>query len=753
MQSQTADWLRAPVPVRLYGHGIPSLNLAIGRAYCGATSSMSAYPVANKIAESPADDGLPIRELTIFWAGGSLDAYCASLAPFTNNENSLMLLESVMLRLGRRVSMIDLGSRFRLLRLALLTLFCIALLREGASLALATGLVLVALDLQRLLEPGQSFAEYSFVLPFVLAGIGLYSLGRRAVGASVVKVAILGAVMGWLGAFIVNLRSTYLPMVWAMQAIFMASVLWRDRAAPSSDRRRLFAALAAPFVVAYVAFQALFIWSMPTSGVNYTYHTIAHPLVLGLAVPRNRLAESEGIEWLDKAGVPLAQRMDPSATYLGPTYEHALFAYYFKLWREHPYEMLDIYRAKAMLAGTGIIKSDRSGRSWGQQINATPGAIVGVSMTALGVLRNGVAIFLALVTALGVLLWLAVIRGRPLALPFAMVVLVASMVLIEAIVIMPEFRLMYQAPLVLGMAALPMLAAQAALDGLAWVVAGSWRRGRPVDVMTSPDLDRTARQTIADFGDQWRRFSDNSGFFGSPALFDDVFGPLVDRLAIAGTRVADLGAGAGRFVNVLIDAGAEAVVAIEPSAAFDVLRQNTAVHGDRITYLQTPGDAIPAGLDLDYVFSIGVLHHIPDPAPVVRAALSALRRGGTIAIWLYGREGNAAYLCLAFPLRVITSRLPHPMLWAVTCTLDPLLLCYAALCRVAPLPLHEYMRDVVGRLSGDKRRLVVYDQLNPAYARYYTKAEAISLLEDAGFVDVRTYHRHGYSWALTGRRP
>lgn len=270
--------------------------------------------------------------------------------------------------------------------------------------------------------------------------------------------------------------------------------------------------------------------------------------------------------------------------------------------------------------------------------------------------------------------------------------------------------------------------------------------------MTAP-AEPLGDRTIADFGDQWTRFRDNDGFYGSGALFDDVFGPLVDRAQLAGRRVAEIGAGTGRFSRILLDAGVAHVVAVEPSAAFEVLRDNTADGADRITCIHATGDRIPAGLDLDYVFSIGVLHHVPDPGPVVRAARAALRPGGTIAIWLYGREGNALYLALALPMRVVTSRLPHPVLWGLTRALDPLLVAYSALCRMAPLPLHEYMRDVIGRLAGDKRRLVLYDQLNPAYARYYTQAEAVRLLEDAGFEDVRTYHRHGYSWALTGRRP
>jgi hypothetical protein len=67
--------------------------------------------------------------------------------------------------------------------------------------------------------------------------------------------------------------------------------------------------------------------------------------------------------------------------------------------------------------------------------------------------------------------------------------------------------------------------------------------------------------------------------------------------------------------------------------------------------------------------------------------------------------------------------------------------------------MHRYMTQVMGRLALDKRRLGIYDQLNPACAKYYTKDEAIALLASAGFADVRCHHRHGYSWSLAGTKP
>jgi SAM-dependent methyltransferase len=260
-------------------------------------------------------------------------------------------------------------------------------------------------------------------------------------------------------------------------------------------------------------------------------------------------------------------------------------------------------------------------------------------------------------------------------------------------------------------------------------------------------------RTIADFGEQWTRYPGGEGFFGSPALFNDIFAPFLSDRDVAGRRVAEVGAGQGRFVNVLAAAGAAHVVAVEPSDAFRVLRENTARFGDRITYLNTTGDRLPASRDLDYVFVIGVLHHIPDPDPVVAATWRALRPGGKVAVWVYGREGNTMYLLLAPSLWWITRRLPHRALALFVRGLYPPFWCYMTACRWLPLPLADYMRRVMQPLTPDKRRVVIYDQLNPAYAKYYTREEARALIVRHGFTDVRLHHRHGYSWTVVGTKP
>lgn len=264
------------------------------------------------------------------------------------------------------------------------------------------------------------------------------------------------------------------------------------------------------------------------------------------------------------------------------------------------------------------------------------------------------------------------------------------------------------------------------------------------------DLTQT---TIEDFGAQWTRYRDNKDYYGSVALLQDLFGPLLPTERVAGRNVAEIGSGSGRIVLMLLRVGAARVTAVEPSRAMEVLRLNTREFSSRVDYVHGRGEAIPRDRNFDYVFSIGVLHHIPNPDPVVKAAFEALRPGGQMLVWLYGWEGNQAYLWWVIPLRKVTSRLPDLLLAPLCHGLNVLLAGYIWLCRFLSLPMRAYMREHMSKMSWHARYLTLFDQLNPAEARYYRKEEAEALLKKAGFKDIQLHHRHGYSWTVIGTKP
>lgn len=269
----------------------------------------------------------------------------------------------------------------------------------------------------------------------------------------------------------------------------------------------------------------------------------------------------------------------------------------------------------------------------------------------------------------------------------------------------------------------------------------------------APARDGLGARTIRDFGEQWSFDGANDGFYGSLELLADALGPLLDPAEFAGARVGDVGSGAGRIVRMLLAAGASHVVAVEPSQGVEVLRRNVAGFGGRVEVIHGPGESLPAGRDLDFVTAIGVLPFVPRPEPLLRAARAALRPGGRLVVWVYSAEGNRLYRAFLGALRRVTPHLPHAVLVGLSSALNVALDVYIAACRWLPLPLRDYVRRVLARVSREKRRLTIYDQLNPSYVRFHRRDELVTLLEDCGFADVRVHDRHGYSLTAVATRP
>lgn len=265
-------------------------------------------------------------------------------------------------------------------------------------------------------------------------------------------------------------------------------------------------------------------------------------------------------------------------------------------------------------------------------------------------------------------------------------------------------------------------------------------------------INNDAQKTINDFGEQWVHFTRNSGYYGSKDVLFDILGPFYNPDLFRGKVIADIGAGTGRITNLLVEANADFVLAIEPSDSFDVLLKNTADNSDRIKYIRVAGDEIPETLSCDMILSIGVIHHIPNPLPVLRRAYSILNNQGIVIIWLYGAEGNEIYLFLSNFLRKITVKLPHKFLLLISKLLLHPLKLYCWLCSHFKFPMHEYMSNHIAKLNDDALLITIYDQLNPTYAKYYSKSEAITLLRESGFVNIEIFHRHGYSYTVKGQK-
>jgi SAM-dependent methyltransferase len=266
--------------------------------------------------------------------------------------------------------------------------------------------------------------------------------------------------------------------------------------------------------------------------------------------------------------------------------------------------------------------------------------------------------------------------------------------------------------------------------------------------------DRVARRTQASFGYEWTHFNDwrPSG----EANFNDYFDGI-DFESLRGRTVLDAGCGMGRHARQLAP-HAGRLIALDFSRAIDQAARNT-VDLPNVDCVQADLLALPfADESFDFIYSLGVLHHIEQTEAAIRNLVRKLRAGGRLRIYLYWkRHGWSGWLLRAVTLaRQITTRMPFPALRACCRVLSlglfgGVVLPYRALSAAGvrghqEWPLFVYSKYPLHVLYNDQ-----FDRFSAPIEKRYDADEAARLLEAAGMVDVTV--RPCFGWLADGTKP
>ena len=262
-------------------------------------------------------------------------------------------------------------------------------------------------------------------------------------------------------------------------------------------------------------------------------------------------------------------------------------------------------------------------------------------------------------------------------------------------------------------------------------------------------IDHT--ESYEDFGEQFLVDSKIDGYFGSQELLTDIVKPF-DLTRLHGKVVMEVGCGSGRILKGILDHDPQKIIAIEPSVAIDVAKKNNVATIAKIDFENIKAEEIDRCDEIDFCFSIGVLHHIPNSKTAVKNIFNALKEDGEFIFWVYGYEGNEIYLAIFNNLRRVTRIIPDSILRRLCSILNLFCSLYIFLVKVFPLPMRGYMLSFFQKLSWEKRNYVIFDQLNPSYAKYYKRREVEGLMNNAGFSIVDIIHRHGYSWTVIAKK-
>src|SRR4051812_17685757 len=139
---------------------------------------------------------------------------------------------------------------------------------------------------------------------------------------------------------------------------------------------------------------------------------------------------------------------------------------------------------------------------------------------------------------------------------------------------------------------------------------------------------------VASFGRQWNRY-DVARDEEDEAVFRVKTG--VEPRDLAGKLVLDAGCGGGRYALLAARHGARGV-GVDLSSAVEKTR-TLCERYPAASIVQADLTRLPLAEGvLDLAFSIGVLHHGPDPRGAFREVARRVRPGGRLAVWLYRRN-------------------------------------------------------------------------------------------------------------------
>jgi hypothetical protein len=337
-------------------HTARTIEMAFNWTHCGQFSAMrnEGTGIAELFDRSPNPVEMSLAKLATR-SHPSVEVYCdGEFSPIQNEDSGLFYLMSAVLFVTPNASALGIFWSLSILMALCLTAFLMLLWRITKDPYVVATAILMSGGLYAIMAVAEFLSTRTFMFPVFMLFITL--LIRSRIATSYRALALWSMAAGAIATAGINIRSSYVIHYFAVFALVIAvdSVQQLRRSEIEKSRiiqKALGGTLA--FIFGWYLIQTIFIGALDNLDVEsgLTHHPFAHPLVLGVAVPKSSFSDSKGIFWRDPIGAILAERVDPLANTNYERYESALFKYYRGLWADHPGEMLGVYARKFHVAG------------------------------------------------------------------------------------------------------------------------------------------------------------------------------------------------------------------------------------------------------------------------------------------------------------------------------------------------------------------------------------------------------------------
>lgn len=268
-------------------------------------------------------------------------------------------------------------------------------------------------------------------------------------------------------------------------------------------------------------------------------------------------------------------------------------------------------------------------------------------------------------------------------------------------------------------------------------------------------------KVIDDFGDEWAAYDQSSVDQDElERQFLDYFKLFSWDENITSGVGADFGCGSGRWARFVSDK-VKSLICIDASEkAVNVAKRNLADKSNcRIMQAKVGELPIPDN-SLDFAYSLGVLHHLPDTAGAIKNCTNKLKSGAPFLIYLYYAFDNRPkwfsfiWKC-SDVLRKIISKMPFYIKYPLSNIIAAIV--YYPLARftlliekmgvdVNNVPLTEYRAKSFYTMRTD-----ALDRFGTRLENRFTQVQIKKMLEDAGLKDIKFSDIAPY-WCVIGTK-
>jgi ubiquinone/menaquinone biosynthesis C-methylase UbiE len=277
-----------------------------------------------------------------------------------------------------------------------------------------------------------------------------------------------------------------------------------------------------------------------------------------------------------------------------------------------------------------------------------------------------------------------------------------------------------------------------------------------------PDLKRnTDRKVTEGFGDEWTRFDQSKLEFGEKQqIFNDYFSIFPWENLPAHAIGADIGCGSGRWASVVASRAAILYCIDGSPSALSVAKRNLQEF-DNCRYIEAQVDdlGLPP-LSLDFAYSLGVLHHVPDTLAGIKSCVATLKVGAPFLLYLYHRLDTRPIWyrwiwAVSDVLRRLISGLPYSLRYIASQLLALTIYWPLARSGKALLAIGFNINDWPLAYYADKSFYVMrtdaLDRFGTSLEQRFNQTEIHSMMSAAGLTNIRFSDRPPY-WCAVGSK-